>query len=154
MFGDWPSFRLDPRPPLRTILTRATSIALRLDALGRSGREAAMGAKSMDLPRPAWPYCCDGQSEMDIGWASVPGPFSDTMTALAFLAQCAGWMTIITAVLATVSDPAPAQTTSSQHWPSRVPTIVVSFPAGGPTDVLARAVATDLAERLGQQFVV
>jgi tripartite-type tricarboxylate transporter receptor subunit TctC len=42
----------------------------------------------------------------------------------------------------------------AQTWPSRFVTIVVSFPAGGPTDVLARAVAADLAERLGQQFVV
>jgi tripartite-type tricarboxylate transporter receptor subunit TctC len=44
--------------------------------------------------------------------------------------------------------------TSAQNWPSRFATIVVSFPAGGPTDVLARAVATDLADKLGQQFVV
>jgi tripartite-type tricarboxylate transporter receptor subunit TctC len=42
----------------------------------------------------------------------------------------------------------------AQTWPSRFVTIVVSFPAGGPTDVLARAVAADLADRLGQQFVV
>jgi tripartite-type tricarboxylate transporter receptor subunit TctC len=44
--------------------------------------------------------------------------------------------------------------TSAQNWPSRFATIVVSFPAGGPTDVLARAVATELADKLGQQFVV
>jgi tripartite-type tricarboxylate transporter receptor subunit TctC len=31
---------------------------------------------------------------------------------------------------------------------------VVAFPAGGPTDVLARALASDLADKLGQQFVV
>ena len=31
---------------------------------------------------------------------------------------------------------------------------MVAFPAGGPTDVLARAVAGDLADKLGQQFVV
>jgi tripartite-type tricarboxylate transporter receptor subunit TctC len=63
--------------------------------------------------------------------------------------------TAITAVaLAIATAPALGQTTSAQGWPSRVPTIVVSFPAGGPTDVLARAVATDLADRLGQQFVV
>jgi tripartite-type tricarboxylate transporter receptor subunit TctC len=43
---------------------------------------------------------------------------------------------------------------TSANWPSRFATIVVSFPAGGPTDVLARAVATELAEKLGQQFVV
>jgi tripartite-type tricarboxylate transporter receptor subunit TctC len=65
-----------------------------------------------------------------------------------------GRTTITAAALALASVPAPAQMTSVQNWPSRVPTIVVSFPAGGPTDVLARAVATDLADRLGQQFVV
>jgi tripartite-type tricarboxylate transporter receptor subunit TctC len=62
---------------------------------------------------------------------------------------CPGRTAITAAALAIASVPAPAQ-----NWPSRVPTIVVSFPAGGPTDVLARAVATDLADRLGQQFVV
>ena len=43
---------------------------------------------------------------------------------------------------------------SAQSWPSRFVTVIVSFPAGGPTDVLARAIATDLADKLGQQFVV
>jgi tripartite-type tricarboxylate transporter receptor subunit TctC len=45
-------------------------------------------------------------------------------------------------------------TASAQSWPSRHVTIVVAFPAGGPTDVLARALASDLADKLGQQFVV
>jgi tripartite-type tricarboxylate transporter receptor subunit TctC len=45
-------------------------------------------------------------------------------------------------------------TASAQNWPSRHVTIVVAFPAGGPTDVLARAVAAELADKLGQQFVV
>ena len=67
---------------------------------------------------------------------------------------CPARTVIIAAALAIASVPAPAQTTPAQNWPSRVPTIVVSFPAGGPTDVLARTVATDLADRLGQQFVV
>src|SRR5215468_7425212 len=62
---------------------------------------------------------------------------------------CPARTVITAAALAIASTPVPAQ-----NWPSRVPTIVVSFPAGGPTDVLARAVATDLADRLGQQFVV
>jgi tripartite-type tricarboxylate transporter receptor subunit TctC len=43
---------------------------------------------------------------------------------------------------------------SAQNWPSRFVTVVVSFPAGGPTDVLARAIASDLADKLSQQFVV
>ena len=68
--------------------------------------------------------------------------------------SCPGRRVITAAALAIASVSASAQTTSAQNWPSRVPTIVVSFPAGGPTDVLARAVATDLGDRLGQQFVV
>ena len=56
-------------------------------------------------------------------------------------------------VMASSAEMAHAQT-SAQTWPSRVATIVVAFPAGGPTDVLARAVAADLADKLGQQFVV
>jgi tripartite-type tricarboxylate transporter receptor subunit TctC len=43
---------------------------------------------------------------------------------------------------------------SAELWPSRFVTVVVSFPAGGPTDVLARALGGELADRLGQQFVV
>jgi tripartite-type tricarboxylate transporter receptor subunit TctC len=56
--------------------------------------------------------------------------------------------------IAIISAAAAAQTAAAQSWPSRHVTIVVAFPAGGPTDVLARAVASDLADKLGQQFVV
>ncbi len=58
---------------------------------------------------------------------------------------------IAAGALAVVASAAPAQ---AQPWPNRHVTIVVSFPAGGPTDVLARAIASDLSERLGQQFLV
>jgi tripartite-type tricarboxylate transporter receptor subunit TctC len=61
---------------------------------------------------------------------------------------------VATATLAIISAAAAAQTATAQSWPSRHVTIVVAFPAGGPTDVLARAVAADLADKLGQQFVV
>jgi tripartite-type tricarboxylate transporter receptor subunit TctC len=43
---------------------------------------------------------------------------------------------------------------SAQAWPSRPATMIVPFAAGGGTDLLARALAQDLGERLGQQFVV
>jgi tripartite-type tricarboxylate transporter receptor subunit TctC len=42
----------------------------------------------------------------------------------------------------------------AQAWPSRYVTMIVPFPAGGPTDALARAVAAELSSKLGQQFVV
>jgi tripartite-type tricarboxylate transporter receptor subunit TctC len=42
----------------------------------------------------------------------------------------------------------------AQSWPARPVTLVVPFPAGGNADVLARALAAELSEKLGQQFVV
>ena len=43
---------------------------------------------------------------------------------------------------------------SAQAWPTRPVTFVVPFPAGGNADVLARALAAELSEKLGQQFIV
>jgi tripartite-type tricarboxylate transporter receptor subunit TctC len=43
----------------------------------------------------------------------------------------------------------------AQAWPSRQPVrIVVGFPAGGATDIMARLMGDWLTERLGQQFLV
>ena len=42
----------------------------------------------------------------------------------------------------------------AQQYPSRIVTIIVPYPAGGPTDQLARAIAPALAEKLGQNFIV
>jgi tripartite-type tricarboxylate transporter receptor subunit TctC len=42
----------------------------------------------------------------------------------------------------------------AQAWPARPVTVVLPFAAGGGTDLLARALAQDLSDRLGQQFVV
>jgi tripartite-type tricarboxylate transporter receptor subunit TctC len=43
---------------------------------------------------------------------------------------------------------------AAQSWPTRPVTVIVPFPAGGATDLLARALGQELGEKLGQQFVI
>ncbi len=47
-----------------------------------------------------------------------------------------------------------AQNASAQAWPTRPLRIVVPYPAGGPTDVLARLVADRMSPLLGQPVIV
>ena len=42
----------------------------------------------------------------------------------------------------------------AQDYPSRTVTIIVPYPAGGPTDHLARVLAPKFSEKLGQNFIV
>ena len=50
--------------------------------------------------------------------------------------------------------PALSRTARAQTYPSRPVRIVVGFPAGGSTDILARLLGQWLSERLGRQFIV
>jgi tripartite-type tricarboxylate transporter receptor subunit TctC len=43
---------------------------------------------------------------------------------------------------------------AADNYPSHYVRIIVPFPAGGPTDVMARLIGQKLSERLGQQFIV
>jgi len=45
-------------------------------------------------------------------------------------------------------------TAAAQDWPARPVRFIVSFPAGGSTDVAARVVAEHLSRTFGQQVVV
>jgi tripartite-type tricarboxylate transporter receptor subunit TctC len=56
---------------------------------------------------------------------------------------------LIAVLLALVSSAALAQA-----YPTKPVTIIVPYPAGGPTDTLARQVAQRFTEKLGQPFVV
>jgi tripartite-type tricarboxylate transporter receptor subunit TctC len=47
-----------------------------------------------------------------------------------------------------------AETYAQAPYPSRSVRIVVAYPAGGPTDVMARLVGQKLSDALGQQFYV
>jgi tripartite-type tricarboxylate transporter receptor subunit TctC len=45
-------------------------------------------------------------------------------------------------------------TAIAEDWPARNVTMIVPFPAGGSADILARAVAQELTEKLGKPFVI
>ena len=60
---------------------------------------------------------------------------------------------LMTALFATVSLSIP-EAAWSQSYPERVITLVVPFPAGGPTDVTARVLADKLSQTLGKAVVI
>ncbi len=47
-----------------------------------------------------------------------------------------------------------ARAAGAQDYPAKPVTVIVPFPAGGPTDQVARVLAAKFAEKLGQPFVV
>ncbi|MBO0717185.1 MAG: tripartite tricarboxylate transporter substrate binding protein BugD, partial [Rhizobiales bacterium] len=63
----------------------------------------------------------------------------------------AGLMLAVLAALGSALMPAVADT---QEYPSRNVTIIVPYPAGGPTDETARMVAQSLSRELKQSFIV
>jgi len=60
--------------------------------------------------------------------------------------------------LVSAMTPAPARAqpagTAPQSWPARSVRVVLPYPAGGNTDLIAREVMREVSARMGQQFVV
>src|SRR5579862_8469043 len=50
--------------------------------------------------------------------------------------------------------PVASRIAGAETYPSRPVRLIVGFPAGGLTDILARLLSPWLSERLGQQFIV
>src|SRR5512132_2048248 len=59
-------------------------------------------------------------------------------------------LAVAAGILGVAALPAAAQ----GNWPTKPVRIVVPFPAGGTTDILARAIAPELSKAFGQQFIV
>jgi tripartite-type tricarboxylate transporter receptor subunit TctC len=53
-----------------------------------------------------------------------------------------------------VALPAVSRTARGQTYPAKPVHIIVSFAAGGTSDILARLIGQWLSERLGQQFII
>ncbi len=58
------------------------------------------------------------------------------------------------AVMGALASAAAAGSTYAADWPSRTITIIAGFPAGGPTDFVARLIGDGLAKTLGQSVIV
>jgi tripartite-type tricarboxylate transporter receptor subunit TctC len=63
-------------------------------------------------------------------------------------------MARIKLLAATLSATLAAWPVHAQNYPTRSVTVVVPFPAGGPSDVVARIVAEHMSRTLGQQLVI
>jgi len=61
---------------------------------------------------------------------------------------------VVTIALAAVGLLAVAAPVLAQKYPDHTVTIIVPYPAGGPTDETARVIANFLSKKLGQNFIV
>jgi tripartite-type tricarboxylate transporter receptor subunit TctC len=60
----------------------------------------------------------------------------------------------LVAAAALLLAPAPDAARAQTKYPSRTVSLIVPFPAGGPTDIIARIVAQSLSQSLGQSVIV
>jgi tripartite-type tricarboxylate transporter receptor subunit TctC len=63
-------------------------------------------------------------------------------------------MSLLARLLVFVLGIACAMTTAAQPWPAKTIRVVVNFPAGGTTDMMARAWTQKLSETLGQPVII
>jgi tripartite-type tricarboxylate transporter receptor subunit TctC len=63
-------------------------------------------------------------------------------------------LTIVAALMLGLTSMLGLRSASAQDYPTRPITMVVPFPAGGPTDTVARVTAQEMAKLLGQQIVI
>ena len=63
-------------------------------------------------------------------------------------------MRALNTALAALSLLLPAPAAFAQNWPDRGIRLVVPFPAGGPTDIIARVVGQAMTDALGQAVVI
>src|SRR5215510_4038835 len=82
--------------------------------------------------------------------ASPRRPREQIMTNL----KLAGRRQFLQLAAGAVALPAFPRVARAQGYPSRPVRIIVGFPAGGATDILARLTGQWLSERLGQQFII
>ncbi|MCZ8146870.1 MAG: tripartite tricarboxylate transporter substrate binding protein [Roseomonas sp.] len=68
--------------------------------------------------------------------------------------QVGAGLTRRTTLLAAVALAAPSVARAQSGWPDRPVRVIVPFTPGGTTDILARAMASELQEALGQSFIV
>jgi len=85
--------------------------------------------KECPLPGPARPH-----SLIPTPCRILAGNVALTLAATGFASVCA--------------------TSSAQSWPNKPIRLVIGFPAGGPTDLVARVIAQKMTESLGNQMIV
>src|SRR5262245_54659779 len=77
--------------------------------------------------------------------ANLSGPKSG-VTRMPIMVYCMMLASLI------VAGAAQAQTAAA--WPERPVTVIVPFPAGSATDLVARVITKGVASRLGQPFII
>ena len=71
--------------------------------------------------------------------------------------EMSGWKAgavALTCAVMTSMPAVPAHAADTGKYPERAVTMIVPFPAGGPTDLVARVLAKQLSDQMGQPFVV